>query len=77
MATVIIAIIVFALVGLAVWYIIRSHVRHTGSCSGSCSGCSACKEPDSGSSCDSCSSHSNDTRATKKESVPRHVSSRR
>ncbi len=68
MATVIIAIIVFAIVGLDVWYIIRSHVRHTGSCScgGSCGGCSACKESDGCSSCDSCSSCSNGTRATKK-----------
>ncbi len=50
MGTVIIAIIVFGLVGLAVWAIIRSHVRHTGSlgcsCGMDCCGdCAACGAP--------------------------------
>ncbi len=56
MATVLVAILVFGLVGLAVWYIIRGMVRHDGSvscsCGGGCSGCSSCS---CGCDCASCS----------------------
>ncbi len=43
MATVIIAIVVFGLIGLDVWYIVRNTVNHTGKlgCAG-CAGCSEC-----------------------------------
>ncbi len=56
MATIIIAVIVFGIVGLDVWYIIRDKVQHrgklgcggcqncSGGCSGSCAHCSQCHE---------------------------------
>ena len=45
MATVIVAIIVFGIVGLDVWYLLDDRIRHKGKtgcggCGGSCSGCS-------------------------------------
>ncbi len=47
MATVLVAILVFGIVGLAVWYIIRGFVRHDGSvscsCGGGCSECASCE----------------------------------
>ncbi|MCC8081178.1 MAG: FeoB-associated Cys-rich membrane protein [Lachnospiraceae bacterium] len=44
MATVIVAIIVFGIVGLDVWYLLDDRIHHKGKtgcsgCSGNCSGC--------------------------------------
>ncbi len=59
MATVIIAVIVFGLVGVDVAYLIYNLVHHTGKfgCSG-CSGCSGCNgcASECGGNCSECSS---------------------
>ncbi len=68
MATVIIAIIVFGLVGLDIWYIVRNLVRHNGKlgcdgyCGGGCSECGGCSgNCAGGTDCAGCSAwHSND-----------------
>ncbi len=52
MATVIVAIIVFGIVGLDVWYLLDDKIHHKGkvSCSGNClEGCSGC-----GGGCSNC-----------------------
>ncbi|MCD8148983.1 MAG: FeoB-associated Cys-rich membrane protein [Clostridiales bacterium] len=57
MATVIVAIIVFGIVGLDVWYLLDDKIHHKGkvSCSGNClEGCSGCGGGCSGCKSDGC-----------------------
>ncbi len=52
MATVVIAVIVFGIVGLDVWFLIRNLVRHTGKLG--CGGCSGCASGSAGGGCSEC-----------------------